>query len=109
MTQLNGHEQTGGQTAHEPQTEHDKQEAGTVYQLSIGRFHMGFWTSKEEAAQEIKQYYPDAKQFEGMPENPDSPSLPDGQYFIMPRTLYSKDPAKVAVLRQQLTDKLRPE
>jgi len=59
----------------------------TVYQATVGHHHYGFWTSREDAEICIKANEPDAKPYVGVPTNPGS--LPDGQYFIQPRCVFS--------------------
>ena len=63
--------------------------AGTVFQATLGNSNMGVWTSAEEAEAYVKKFSPTAKQVEGTPS--DIVDLPQDQYYIQPRTLFTSD------------------
>ncbi len=75
-------------------------EVGTVYQATLGHWHMGVWTTAEEAEDEIKAFKPDATPFQGLPTN--IGEVPEGQYYIQPRTLFTKDQARAGELKGKL-------
>lgn len=60
---------------------------GEVFQATVGYQHYGVWTSKEDAEAHIKANVPDAVPFTGVPSA--LKPLPDGQYYIQPRSLFS--------------------
>jgi len=62
-------------------------EVGKVYQATVGYDHYGVWASREEAERHVKATVPNATPFEGLPSA--LKPLPDGQYYIQPRVVFS--------------------
>ncbi len=64
---------------------------------------MGFWTTEVEAEGAITDWDPKAVKYEGLPDHVDD--LPEGQYFIQPRTLFTMEKKRADVLKEQLKAK----
>lgn len=75
-------------------------EAGAIFQATVGYHNYGFYTTESEALAVIRDSCPDAKPFEGTPHNPGE--VPDGQYYIQLRTLYTLDSGKAEKIKGAL-------